>query len=105
MVTRRTFLLGALGTAVLAAGGSVVAIDEGVLPGRTRLAELTGACDVDAVPAAGPVGAITSGRFSSSARGRELGWSLALPPGHAAHGPAGRAGTCMAAAKTTPVVS
>ena len=82
MVTRRTFLLGALGTAVLAAGGSVVAIEDGVLPGRTRLAELTGACDVDAVPAAGPVGAITSGRFASSARGRDVGWSLALPPGH-----------------------
>jgi hypothetical protein len=86
MITRRTFLLGALGTAALAAGGSVVAIDDGVLPGRIRLAELTGACDVDAVPAAGPVGAITSGRFASSARGREVGWSLALPPGHAAEG-------------------
>lgn len=86
MVTRRTFLLGALGTAVLAAGGSILAIDDGVLPGRSRLAELTGACDVDAVPAAGPVGAITSGQFASSARGRAVGWSLALPPGHAAEG-------------------
>ena len=84
MVSRRTFLLGALGTAVLAAGGSVAAIDDGVLPGRTRLADLTGACDVDAVPASGPVGAITSGRFASSARGRDVGWSLALPPGHTA---------------------
>lgn len=86
MVTRRTFLLGALGTAVLAAGGSLVAIDEGALPGHTRLAELTGACDVDAVPPAGPVGAITSGKFASSARGRDVGWSLALPPGHTAAG-------------------
>ena len=84
MVTRRTFLLGALGTAVLAAGGAVVAIEDGVLPGRTRLADLTGACDVDGVPATGPVGAITSGRFPSSARGRDVGWSLALPPGHPA---------------------
>jgi hypothetical protein len=83
MVSRRTFLLGALGTAVLAAGGSVVAIEDGVLPGRTKLADLTGACDVDATPAAGPVGTMTGGRFTSSARGRELGWSLALPPGHA----------------------
>ena len=86
MVTRRTFLLGALGGAVLAAGGSVVAIEDGVLPGRTRLADLTGACDVDAVPAPGPVGAITSGGFASSARGRDVGWSLALPPGHTAAG-------------------
>jgi len=86
MVSRRTFLLGALGAAALAAGGSVVAIEDGVLPGRARLADLTGACDVDAVPAAGPVGAVTSGRFASSARGRDLGWSLALPPGHSAAG-------------------
>jgi hypothetical protein len=84
VVTRRTFLLGALGTAVLAAGGSAVSIDDGLLPGRARLAELTGACDVDAVPVAGPVGAITSGQFASSARGRDVGWSLAVPPGHTA---------------------
>jgi Putative esterase len=82
MVSRRTFLLGALGTLVLAGAGSVGAIEDGVVPGRMRLADLTGACDVDAVPPAGPVGAITSGRFASSARGRDLGWSLALPPGH-----------------------
>ncbi len=86
MVSRRTFLLGALGSVVLAAGGSVVAIEDGVLPGRTRLAALAGACDVDAVPTAGPIGAITSGQFTSSARGRDVGWSLALPPGHAAAG-------------------
>ena len=43
MVSRRTFLLGALGSVVLAAGGSVVAIEDGVLPGRTRLAALVGA--------------------------------------------------------------
>jgi hypothetical protein len=66
----------------LAGGGSVVAVDHGVLPGRVRLAELTGACDVDAAPPTGTVGAITSGRFRSAARGREVGWSLALPPGH-----------------------
>ena len=83
-VSRRTFLLGAVGTAVLAATGSVVAIEDGVLPGRTRLAALTGACDVDAVPPAGPAGTVTSGQFASSARGRDVGWSVALPPGHGA---------------------
>lgn len=82
MVSRRTFILGAIGTLALAGGGSVVAVDHGVLPGRVRLAELTGACDVDAAPPTGTVGAITSGRFRSAARGREVGWSLALPPGH-----------------------
>jgi hypothetical protein len=84
MVSRRTFLLGALGTVVLAGMGSVVAIEDDVLPGRIRLAELTGACDVDAVPPAGPGGVITSGRFASSALRRDLGWSLALPPGYTA---------------------
>jgi Putative esterase len=83
-VSRRTLLLGALGSAVLAATGSVVAIEDGALPGRIRLAELMGACEVDAVPSPGTVGAITTGRFTSSARQREVGWSLALPPGHAA---------------------
>lgn len=86
MLSRRTFVLGALGTAVLAAGGSVVAIEDDVLPGHTRLAELTGACDVDAAPAVGPVGTITSSQFASSARGRDVGWSLALPPSHDAPG-------------------
>jgi S-formylglutathione hydrolase FrmB len=86
MVSRRTFLLGALGTVVFAGAGSVVAIEDGVLPGRIRLAELAGACDVDAIPSAGPVGVITSGRFASSARHQNVGWSLALPPGHTAAG-------------------
>ena len=86
MVSRRTFLLGALGATLLASGGSVVAIEDGALPGRTRLAGLAGACDADASPAAGPVGAVTSGRFASAARGRDLGWTLALPPGHTADG-------------------
>jgi Putative esterase len=82
VVSRRTFLLGVVGGALLAGTGSVLAIDEGVLPGRIRLADLTGACDVDAAPPTGAVGDITSGRFTSSARRREVGWSLALPPGH-----------------------
>ena len=86
MVSRRTFLLGALGSVLLAGTGSVVAIEEGVVPGRNRLAGLTGACDVDAAPPTGAVGVITSGRFSSSARRRDVGWSLALPPGHSAAG-------------------
>ena len=86
MVSRRTFLLGVVGGALLAGTGSVLAIEEGVLPGRLRLADLAGACDVDAAPPIGAVGNITSGRFTSSARGRDVGWSLALPPGHSAAG-------------------
>jgi pimeloyl-ACP methyl ester carboxylesterase len=81
MVSRRTLLLGALGTAVLAGTGSVVAIEDGVLPGRVRLAQLTGACDVDASIPTTPPGIVKTGTFSSAARHREVGWSLALPPG------------------------
>jgi putative esterase len=82
VVSRRTFLLGAVGTAVLAATGSVIAIEDDVLPGRIRLAETLGACNVDAVPPSVAVGRVTNGHFMSSARHREVGWSLALPPGH-----------------------
>jgi acetyl esterase/lipase len=87
MVSRRTLLLGALGTAVLAGTGSVVAIEDGALPGRIRLADMLGGCNVDAVPPSGTVGDVTTGQFMSSARHREVGWSLALPPGRG--GPAG----------------
>src|SRR5450631_304181 len=81
MVSRRALLLGALGTAVLAAAGSYIAIEDDVLPGRVRLAELVGTCDVDAQPPSGSVGTIKTGTFRSAARHRDVGWSLALPPG------------------------
>jgi pimeloyl-ACP methyl ester carboxylesterase len=82
MVSRRIFLLGALGTAVLAGAGSFVAIEDDVLPGRIRLAELLGACNVDAPLPTTPVGIVKTGTFTSAARHRDIGWSLALPPGH-----------------------
>jgi len=81
MVSRRALLLGALGTAVLAGAGSYIAIEDDVLPGRVRLAELVGTCDVDAQPPSGSVGTIKTGTFRSAARHRDVGWSLALPPG------------------------
>ena len=80
MPTRRTFLLGSLGAAVVAVVGGYAGVEEGVLPGRIRLAELTGQCDVDATPP--PSGApVETGGFASSARKTTVGWSLALPPG------------------------
>lgn len=79
MPTRRTVLLGGLGTAALAVVGGYAGVEEGVLPGRIRLAELTGQCDVDATPP--PSGApVVQGSFSSSARRTTVGWSLAIPP-------------------------
>jgi hypothetical protein len=82
MLSRRTFLLGAVGTVVLAGAGSFVAIEDDVLPGRIRLAELVGTCDVDAQPPSGSVGVVKTGTFTSAARQRDVGWSVALPPGH-----------------------
>src|SRR5665213_1292379 len=80
MVSRRVFLLGALGTAVLAGAGSFMAVEDDVLPGRIRLDELVGECQVDAPPPAGSVGIIKTGTFTSRSRHRDVGWSLALPP-------------------------
>lgn len=85
MVTRRTFLLGGIGTGVVVVAGAYAGVEEDVLPGRIRLARLTGQCDVDATPP--PSSArVVSGRFSSSARKTDVGWSVALPPDVAAHG-------------------
>lgn len=76
MVTRRTFLLGGLGGAAIYAG-----VENDILPGRIGLAHVLGHCDVDATPPSGSSGKLMSGHFVSSARGRDVGWSIALPPG------------------------
>jgi len=85
VVTRRTFLLGGIGSAVVVLAGAYAGVEEDVLPGRTRLARLTGQCDVNATPPPSSAG-VVSGRFSSSARKTEVGWSLATPPGVATAG-------------------
>ena len=78
-LTRRTLLLGAGGTlAVVAAGG--VAVDEGWLPGRTRVRGLLG-LDGPAgqIPDVTP-GRVVSGSFVSRHRlGTETGWSVIYP--------------------------
>jgi dienelactone hydrolase len=65
--------------------GAYAGVEEDVLPGRIRLAQLTGQCDVDATPPPSSA-SVVSGRFSSSARKTDVGWSLALPPGVSADG-------------------
>jgi S-formylglutathione hydrolase FrmB len=70
--------------AVVAAG--FLAVQNDVLPGRIRLETALGACNVDApVPdvAAGP---IRYSSFASKARGTQVTWGLALPPGTPATG-------------------
>ncbi len=82
MITRRTFLrAGVTGIGALAVGaGGYEAIEAGILPGKLRLARLTGACDVDAMPPRSAA-VVRTGEFASAARGRRVGWALATPPG------------------------
>ena len=58
-------------------------VDHGVLPGKQTLEELDGACSVasPALTFANP-GPSRTGRFFSEARGREVGYTIAYPPGH-----------------------
>ena len=86
MTSRRTFitngcLIAALFTAAGAAGAELVS--RGVLPGRTELEKLDGACSAPAPPVPhGPPGPSLSGTFRSAARRRPVGYTIAYPPGH-----------------------
>jgi len=76
--------LGAGGLAVAAAGaGAVELVARGVLPGATVLHQLDGACSVAGPPLvfARP-GRSVSGIFYSRARRRQVGYTIAWPPGH-----------------------
>ncbi len=73
---------GVLGAAVVAAGG-VDLISHGVLPGKTVLDRVDGACAVPFPPLAfAPAGPSLSGSFYSAARQRVVGYTIAWPPGH-----------------------
>ena len=86
MTSRRTFitngcLIAAAFTAAGAAGAELVS--RGVLPGRTELEKLDGACSVPAPPVPhGAPGPSLSGTFRSAARRRPVGYTIAYPPGH-----------------------
>lgn len=76
--------LGAGGLAVAAAGaGGLELVARGVLPGATVLHQLDGACSVAGPPLvfARP-GPSVSGTFYSRARRRQVGYTIAWPPGH-----------------------
>ena len=84
-LTRRRMLgLGAAGIAGLAAAGAggVELVAHGILPGRSYLNAVDGACSVPSPPlrfsAPGPS---VSGTFYSRARRREVGFTIAYPPG------------------------
>jgi len=84
--TRRRVLgfgAGGLAAAAVAGVGAVELAARGVLPGGTVLDHLDGACSVAGPPlvfsAPGPS---VSGRFYSRARRRQVGYTIAWPPGH-----------------------
>ncbi len=82
---RRVLTLGLAPAAVLAcaAAGGTELVSRGVLPGRTLLDELDGACSVPDPPLAfAPLGPSIDGAFYSAARRRTVGYTIAYPPGH-----------------------
>jgi len=82
---RRVLTFGLAPVAVLAcaAAGGAELVSRGVLPGRTLLQELDGACSVPAPPLAfSPLGPSVDGAFYSAARRRTVGYTIAYPPGH-----------------------
>ena len=84
-LTRRRLLAAGIGTATVAAAGAagLELIEHGVLPGKTDLAQLDGACSVAGPPITfGRLGRSLSGRFYSRARRRDVGYTIAYPPGY-----------------------
>lgn len=84
--TRRRMLgFGLGGVAALAVAGvtGVELVSRGILPGKTVLDDVEGACSVPAphlvFPPSGPS---FSGTFYSAARHRRVGYTVAYPPGH-----------------------
>jgi pimeloyl-ACP methyl ester carboxylesterase len=84
---RRRFLRCALGGLAVAAAAGTAGfefVEHGVLPGKSELDQLTGACDVpaaDFAPYAAP-GPQHSGSFYSAARRTTVGYTIGYPPGH-----------------------
>jgi S-formylglutathione hydrolase FrmB len=85
--SRRRFLRYALGGVVAVAASGAAGfelVDHGVLPGKSELDQLDGACDVpapDFAPYATP-GPQHSGTFYSAARRTSVGYTIGYPPGH-----------------------
>jgi enterochelin esterase-like enzyme len=78
-----TWLASGAGVAALAGVTGVELVAHGVLPGKQSLDELDGGCDVAATTLAfAPLGPSLSGHFSSKARNRSVGYTIAYPPHH-----------------------
>ena len=87
-LTRRQLLGAGLGGTLVVLAGGFELVDHGLLPGRYTLDQLDGACSVS-IPAESfrKPGATLTGKFFSRARNREVGYTLAYPPGHNAGTP------------------
>lgn len=82
---RQVLRAGLGGVGVLAAGGAagVELIAHGVLPGKSLLDRLDGACSVPVPPLRfSALGPTTSGQFFSRARNRTVGYTIAYPPSY-----------------------
>jgi predicted esterase len=85
MTRRNALRFGVSGLGLLAGGGaaSFELIRRGVLPGKTWLDDIDGACAVPTQPVSyGEPGPSLSGSFYSRARAMTVGYTIAYPPGH-----------------------
>jgi S-formylglutathione hydrolase FrmB len=79
---RRAVLAGGAGlAAIAAAGGCYALVENGVLPGKYQLAQLTGACGSAPPPPAGPLPVRHQKVFWSAYRKRMVRMVTLLPPG------------------------
>lgn len=81
--SRKRFLIGGVGGVIAVCVGVGELVDHGVLPGKTRIEALLGACSVSGpeLTFAEP-GRSVEGSFYSRARGLRVGYTIAYPPGH-----------------------
>jgi enterochelin esterase-like enzyme len=77
------FGLGGAAAVVVAGVAGIELVSHGVLPGQQELDQLDGACSVAAPPLRySGLGETRNGSFFSQARRREVGYTIAWPPGH-----------------------
>jgi hypothetical protein len=86
VLSRRGFLIGGAAATVAVAGGGLVAVETGALPGRVPLGRRVGDCNVDAAVPDEAAGPLRENEFTSAYRHRPIRWMLALPPGHDVRG-------------------
>jgi hypothetical protein len=81
VISRRGLLLGGAGAVATTVTGGL-AVAHGLLPGRGELDRALGRCTPSTAPPPIEGGEPAESRvLASAARGRDVGWALALPPG------------------------